>query len=421
MTVEFSQKQPYEAYAVSFDFTTVLGAETIASDTVTAVDLLDSSDQSLVVLDIAKETDTTTVVYPWVRAGTTGHRYLITCQIVGSLGSLYELEAILPVTEIPDVGTISGGGLVVPPIIEPITLAELKLHLRIDSGSFADNVDETQSIAPGSHGVIVGYTLLGASVEVLGYTALVTLVSGTNLATGTVDVKIQESDDNSAWTDWTGGVFTQVTTDGAGATEPDNTTYEKAYTGTKRYIRTVAKILLAACEFGTSIIRLTATAIEDDDLNDAIKDGREHVENITRRAILTQTWDFSLPGWPTNNFIKLPYGNLQTVSSVKWKDTDGTETTLALTTDYLVETNGEQCGRIVLPYGESWPSDILYPSNPITIRFVAGWTTAALVPKNIKRAVKFAAEDSYYHGNRHDVLEKVIMNLLASYRLWDEF
>jgi hypothetical protein len=86
-----------------------------------------------------------------------------------------------------------------------------------------------------------------------------------------------------------------------------------------------------------------------------------------------------------------------------------------------VETNGEGIGRIVLPYGESWPSGTLYPSNPITIRYVAGWTTAELVPKNIKSAVKFAAEDSYYHGDRHETLKPIINNLLASYRLWDEF
>ena len=34
------------------------------------------------------------------------------------------------------------------PTIEPITLNELKLHLRLDSGSFADSITSTQSIAP---------------------------------------------------------------------------------------------------------------------------------------------------------------------------------------------------------------------------------------------------------------------------------
>jgi len=196
------------------------------------------------------------------------------------------------------------------PTFEPITLAELKLHIRLDSGSFADNIDESQSIVPGDHIIAAAYSLEGTGIEVLGYTPVVILNSGTNGATGTVAVKIQESDDNVTYTDWTGGAFTQVTT------ANDNAIQEIAYTGSKRYIRTVATVALATCDFGTTVIRLTATSIEDDLLEAIITAGREHVEDITRRALITQTWDFSLDTWPNENYIKLPFGNLQTISSV---------------------------------------------------------------------------------------------------------
>lgn len=422
MTEYFTSKQPAEEFAISFDFTEVLGAETIASATITAIDQASLVVMTATILDATQQSNTNTVVYGWVQAGTSGHSYVITCLITGSLGSIYELDGILPVSEVPDTGTVSGGGLVTAPTIEPITLAELKLHLRLDSGSFADNIDTTQSLAPGSKAIADNYTThAGSSVEVLGYTAIVNLISGTNGATGTVDVKIQESDDNATWTDWTGGAFTQVTT------ANDNAIQEKAYTGAKRYIRTVAKVLLAACEFGTTVIRLTATSVEDDLLNAIITTAREYVEDITRRFLLTQTWDYSIAGWPRANYIKLPGGNLQSVTSVKWKDTDGTETTLTSGTDYLVETNGQGIGRIVLPYGETWPSGSLYPSNPITIRYVAGWTTAALVPYKIKAACLLVCADLY--TNREGQLmsgqnyqeNKTVQRLLASSRLWDEF
>jgi len=312
------------------------------------------------------------------------------------------------------------------PTLEPITLAELKLHLRLDSGSFADNIDETQSIAPGSHAIADNYTThVGTGVDVLGYTALVNLISGTNGAGGTVDVKIQESDDSTTWTDWTGGVFAQVTEDN------DNATYEKAYTGTKQYIRTVAKVLVAACEFGTTVTRLTATSYEDDLLNNIITASREYVEDITRRKLLTQTWDYYLDDWPSKDYYKLPFGNLQngvgTAPVISWKDDDGTETTLTVTTDYLVETNGEGVGRIVLPYGESWPSGTLYPSNPIKTRFFCGWTTAALVPYKIKAACLLVAADLYTNregkvlSGQNYQENKAVMALLASARLWDEY
>jgi len=302
------------------------------------------------------------------------------------------------------------------PVLEPITLAELKIHLRLDSETLAGNIITYQSILPGSHIVADNYTThAGAAVEVLGKQAIVNLNAGTVGSGGTVDAKLQESDDNVTYTDVTSGAFTQV------KDSNDNAIQEKAYTGSKRYIRVVAKVLVAACEFGADVIVNAATTAEDDDLTDLITDGRETVEIITRRALLSQTWEYYLDKFPSEDFIKLPFGNLQSVTSIKYKDSDGTETTMTVTTDYLVETNGDGCGRIVLPDGASWPSDSLYPSNPITIKFVCGWTAAASVPKNLKRACKFAAENAYYHGDRWETLKPVIENLCASYRLWEEF
>lgn len=304
------------------------------------------------------------------------------------------------------------------PVLEPITAAELKAHLKVDSETFDGNLTLTQSLAYSSHGISAGglYTHVGTGVDVLGKQADVLVHHGTNGATGTVDTKIQESDDNVTYTDWTGGAFTQVTT------ANDNTDYKKQYTGTKRYIRTASKVLLAACEFGTSILVNAATTADDDNLTELITDGRDEVERITRRALLTQTWYYYLDKFPKDDFIPLPFGNLQSTGLViTYKDSDGTVTTMTLTTDYLIETNGEGIGRIVLPYGESWPSFTAYPSNPITIEFACGWTAAASIPKNIKRAVKFAAEDAYYHGDRHEVLSKAIDNLLFSYILRNEF
>lgn len=304
--------------------------------------------------------------------------------------------------------------LVTPPTLEPITLAELKKHLVLDSETFAGNLSSSQSIAPGSHATTTLYSLVGTGVDVAGKQAIVYFESGTNGATGTVDVKIQEYN-GSTWADWVGGSFTQVTT------ANDNATYEKAYTGTASQIRVVAQVLLAACEFGVSIVVNSAVTSEDDDLTDLITEAREEVEKITRRALLTQTWDYILDEFPCEDYIRIPYGNLQSVTSVIYKDSAGASTTMTLTTEYLVETNGDQYGRIVLPYGGSWPSFTAYPSNPITIRFVCGWTTAALVPKTLKRAVKFVAEQLYYHADRDEVLKGAVETLTANHRLWGSF
>jgi len=310
------------------------------------------------------------------------------------------------------------------PIIEPVSLAEAKMHLRLDSETFDGNLTITQSMAYGSHAIANDYvTHVGTGVDVLGKQAEVLLHCGTNGATGTVDTKIQESDDNVTWADWTGGAFTQVTT------ANDNADYKKAYTGTKHYIKTVSKVLLAACEFGTSVLVNAATTAEDSLLTSLIQAAREAVEDITRRALLTQTWYYYLDQFPGGDFIKLPFGNLQSVTAISYKDTDGTSTTMTVTTEYIVETNGEGYGRIVLPYGATWPSETLYPSNPITIEFVCGWTAAASIPAKIRAALLMILADMWENREAQIVgvsssiysTNKTVMALLSSSRLWDEF
>ena len=93
------------------------------------------------------------------------------------------------------------------PTLEPITLAELKTHLKLDSETFDGNLTLTQCLAYGSKAIANNYTThVGTAVEVIGKEAEVLVHHGTNGAGGTVDTKIQESDDNVTYTDWTGGV-----------------------------------------------------------------------------------------------------------------------------------------------------------------------------------------------------------------------
>ena len=303
------------------------------------------------------------------------------------------------------------------PTTEPVSLSELLLHLRHESDDIATALTTTQSIRPGLKDIADNFTThVGAGVEVLGKVALVNLNAGTVGAGGKVDVKIQESNDNATWADWNS--YTQITA------ANDDAIHEKHYTGGKRYVRVVAKVTVAACPFGVDVITIDESSVEDDLLNELIQLAREHVEDYTRRAILTQTWDLYLDRWPDGREIVLPYGNLQSVTSVKYKDSAGAETTLTATTDYLVETNGADCGQIVLPPNVSWPSGTLYPSNPINIRYVCGWEDVSDVPARIKGAVKRLCADMY--ANRGEAVigasvqpDTLAYRLLSPLRLWE--
>lgn len=294
-------------------------------------------------------------------------------------------------TGTPVSGSSSGGTrCVTEPALEPVTLAELQTALGISSGTMATDATPYTSIAAGSHPVVTAYTLLGTAVEVLGHTAIVYLRPTNNGAGGMVDAKIQECDTIAGtYTDWSTGAFTQVTE------ANDTVIQEIAYTGVKKYIRVVAKTLVTACEFSADVMVWEPNVSEDNMLNELIAAGRISVENDTGKRIMQQTWDYCPQKWPSKDRVKIPFGQLSSVTSVKWKATDGTETTLVENTDYVVIKRADQCGFIGLLYGGSWPSGTLYPHDPITIRFVCGWATQAEVPVTFKQAVKRFCADNY--------------------------
>lgn len=96
----FGAKQPYEEYFIQFDFSNDLGSsEEIDTINVSAVDMSDDSDVTGTLTDATQQANTTTAVNVWIRAGTSGSEYKVTCKIVGNAGSKYELEGILPVIE----------------------------------------------------------------------------------------------------------------------------------------------------------------------------------------------------------------------------------------------------------------------------------------------------------------------------------
>lgn len=148
-------------------------------------------------------------------------------------------------------------------------------------------------------------------------------------------------------------------------------------------------------------------------------------EDVTNRKLITQTWKGFLGNWPSGDYITVPYGSLQSVTHVKYKDSDGTQYTMD-SGDYIVDTDSDP-GRIVLGYGETWPNATLYPSNPIEIQFVCGYGAIpdVSVPARIIQAILLMITDGYenrqtYHNGTAMTAVEIpgYMNgLLNDYRL----
>lgn len=154
---------------------------------------------------------------------------------------------------------------------------------------------------------------------------------------------------------------------------------------------------------------------DDDALISAlIVAARQWCEEYTGRQFMTSTWDWTLDEFAS--LFSVPRPPLQSVTSVKYLDSDGVEQTL-VSTAYRVDAISEP-GRIALDYDQSWPSTYSV-LNAVTVRFVAGYTT---VPEPIRQAVLIMVGELY--ENREDTIALTINSvpfgvraLLGPYRV----
>ncbi len=120
-----------------------------------------------------------------------------------------------------------------------------------------------------------------------------------------------------------------------------------------------------------------------------IQDARERAELATRRAFITQTWDQVRDGFPAGDVLSLPKPPLQSVTWIKYRDTAGVWQTWPAS-NYTVEApSGPTAsrGRIVRAAGVAWPSTDGRPGD-VSIRFVCGYgATAADVPARLRAAM----------------------------------
>jgi uncharacterized phiE125 gp8 family phage protein len=166
--------------------------------------------------------------------------------------------------------------------------------------------------------------------------------------------------------------------------------------------------------------------VEDDLVDGWIVAGRELIESAMRRSIITQTWDMIFDGFPG-----LPYrvvnGPVQSVQSIKYYETDNTETILydaetpvGTENEFLIDTDSDPC-RIAHAYGYTWPGVTLREIASVKIRIRTGYADdAASVPGMIKQALWLYC--SIANENRAGELTESAMkpfySLLNSRRLW---
>lgn len=125
---------------------------------------------------------------------------------------------------------------------------------------------------------------------------------------------------------------------------------------------------------------------ENDLLTALIAAARTHLEEITWRAFVTQTWRLTLREFPRcSRPIVPPRPPLIAVSSITYLDSTGASQTLAAD-KYVVDAAADP-GTIEPAYGLTWPVTRDHPAA-VTVTYTAGFGNAAAVPADLVHAMK---------------------------------
>ena len=139
----------------------------------------------------------------------------------------------------------------------------------------------------------------------------------------------------------------------------------------------------------------------DDELSGILSSARADFEKDTRTTVPATTYVWKQDRWPVQpgiaplqGFIELRRPPLSSVTSITYLDTDGNEQTWA-SSNYEVDT-ARIPGAVFLAFNKTWPT-AREIQNSITITYVCGNASAAVVPAEIKLAIKELGR-SYVEG-----------------------
>lgn len=156
-------------------------------------------------------------------------------------------------------------------------------------------------------------------------------------------------------------------------------------------------------------------AEEDDLIGALVTAARARVEERTRRALINQSLTLTLDafpgsgvdiidlaryaGWPdgdaANPVITLPRGPLQSVTSITYVDTGGSDVVLS-SSNYRVDSSS-LVPRITPAYGMVWPTTQTV-MNAVSVEFVAGYgATGVYVPQPLRQAILILAATWFEH------------------------
>lgn len=169
-------------------------------------------------------------------------------------------------------------------------------------------------------------------------------------------------------------------------------------------------------------LRVTSTA-EEDYIESLIKVARGYVESVTGRVLVERSIRWTVDDFPCgdDSVWRLPVSPVQSIESIVYTDTNGTEVTWA-SSNYLLHTD-EDRPYIYLAFEKSWPSDVRDIRNAVKVNMIAGYADdagspisyTANIPSEIIHAIKLLVGHWYWrrHAASADALSEIPMGVAA--------
>ena len=133
-------------------------------------------------------------------------------------------------------------------------------------------------------------------------------------------------------------------------------------------------------------LRLDHSA-DDALVTELVRAARRHVEALTARRLVTQTWRLVLDHWPDDGVVHLPIAPVMAVEAARLRAANGAETVLDTSAWVL---NGQ---RLHVPVRPS----ALRPFAGIEIDLIAGYGGAEDVPPGLVQAIRLLVAHWYEH------------------------
>jgi len=159
---------------------------------------------------------------------------------------------------------------------------------------------------------------------------------------------------------------------------------------------------ITSTEAKTQIQGIEGISDFDSEISSLIKVAREQAEEFTWRAIIACTCVEKICSFPSDKIVLLR-PPVQSITSITYVDGNGDQQTLSAS-EYMLNDWNEPA--VITPaYGKSFPS-ARGSSGDVVITYVAGYTSAALVPDSIKHAIKMMVRT--WFDQREDVTPRTV-------------